>query len=387
MSILIVCGISYHNRPIDQREILAMPRQCLIPAMQMLKAQDGIKECAILSTCNRNEIYAVASCAESGLRASQQFFQAAASVHGRTIKPNLKLLQDDAALQLFRVAGGLDSMVIGEGQILGQVKEALEMAQKAGSAGPILHKLFTLAIKCGKRIRTETGMSQRAVSVASAAVELARSHYGSLRQRNALVVGAGRMGTLCAKHLGNKNCGANVTVANRTDLSQLIVKADVIFVATGASEYIIDRQHIQECSQPKYFFDLSVPRNINPAIDRIANVSLFSIDDLQSIVQRNLEERQRVAADAEPVVFEALHEYQQWLIAHSASSTITTFRNSIHESRRKFIAAARSPSSMSDEQHIENVTTRIVNRLIHGATVNLRKGYNGDSLADLFNLT
>jgi glutamyl-tRNA reductase len=360
MSILVVSGINYHRTPLEERQELAMPKHCILPALQRLNAEPGVAECAILSTCNRTEIYAVADSAERGLRAIEQFFLAASSRHGRTIRPDFKLLQEDAALQLFRVASGLDSMVVGEGQILGQVKQALELAQEAGTSGSRLNKLFSFAIACGKRVRTETRMSHRAVSVASAAVELAREPYGTLRNKNALVVGAGTMGALCEKHLSNKSNRANTTVVTRCDdenLRRLIDSSEIIFVATSAQEFVLGPEHIKANDTTKYFFDLSVPRNVNPEIAKLPNVILFSIDDLQSVVRKNLEERQRIATEAEPIVFETLNRYKNWLIAHSSSQLITKLQKNIHQ--RQFL---------------------------HQATINLRRGRGVDELTQIFNL-
>jgi glutamyl-tRNA reductase len=410
MSVVIVSGINHHNSPVDRREIVAMPAVCLNAALRVLREQPAIEEAAILSTCNRTEIYAVATSTQSGLQALDKFFLASSSVHGRAIRPNVKLLQDDAALQLFRVASGLDSIVIGETQILGQVKTALELARTAGTIGPILHKLFALAIQCGKRVRTETGMAQRAVSVGSAAVELARTELGSLRGKKALVIGAGQMAMLCTKHLVGKSNETTVTVVNRSQggleklrqsvrsadlrteigfdrLPELIAQSDVVFVATQTQEPILDQQNVPSSMQLKYYFDLGLPRNIDPSIGVLPNAKLFTIDDLQDLVRRNLEESQAMSRKSEPILLEHLDLFQRWLVSHAAAPIIHQFRKRLHGMRKDSLLKAAANSATAREiDELDKFTAQVLNRLLHVPTMNLRNGA-GSSIVELFDLS
>lgn len=295
-----------------------------------------MQEAVIVSTCNRTEVYVVADDTQTGLSALGAFFAHAGSKHGDPIVPSLMLFDDEAVQHLLGVASGFDSMVIGEGQILGQIREALEVAQQARSSGPILNKLFNLAIHCGKRVRTESGISRKAVSIASAAVELADAHGGLLPVRRILIVGAGRMGSLCAKHLFSKKMHGQITVFNQspqrleelsvmlkgaeferaidsTKLAELCEHADTIFVATSSDEHVLKPQHFENVLFSKLIFDLGMPRNVDPKVSDLEKVQLFSIDDLQSVVDSNLAERHRLMLQSQPILHEAVMQFHKWL--------------------------------------------------------------------------
>lgn len=314
-----------------------MPKHCLIPALRSLAGQKGVLEAAMLSTCNRTEVYMVASSPRLGMEALEQFFARAADTHDRPVIPNLTAFNEDAILHLFSVASGFDSVVMGEGQILAQVGDALNVAQLAGTTGPLLNKLFNLGQHCGKRVRSETGISRKAVSVASAAVELAQQYNGIEESSRVLIIGAGQMGTLCAKHVLSKSNVAlsvfNPSAARLDSLLQMLKKskkqvfattdsgslsrlceeADTIFVATGAMEHVLTRAHIGHQHKAQLIFDLSMPRNVDPSLATLPQITLFCVDDMQLVVQRNLAERQRMVERARPILSIVLKQYMDWI--------------------------------------------------------------------------
>jgi glutamyl-tRNA reductase len=217
MNHLVVCGLNYHSTPLAIRERFTNPETCLAHALQALARMPHIKEAVVLSTCNRTEVYAAVTDVRAGLQEIETFFLSTQTIADHeALKPNFKLLREDAALHLFRVASGLDSMVLGEGQIMSQVKAAHQAALEAGTAGPLLDQVFKLALTCGKRVRSETSMGKRAVSISSAAIELARNTAGPLKERTVLVIGAGRMAQICVKHLLNESGNGKIVLINRS---------------------------------------------------------------------------------------------------------------------------------------------------------------------------
>lgn len=409
MATLIVCGLNHHGSALDLRERLVMPPACQTPALRALKSMPSIIECAILSTCNRTEVYAVAESATAGMRDIELFLHSAAQRHGSTFQASLRLLHDDAALQLFRVASGLDSIVIGEGQILAQVKAAIETAQEAGTAGPVLNKLFSMAIKCGKRVRTETGMSRRPVSVASVAVEIAREQCKSLQSKKALIVGAGKIGALCAKQLVGKRNGVDLTVLTRSEesveqlrkalpcaefqvetdfsrLAELIHQADIVFFATAAMQYLVSKDDLSFDCKGKLIFDLSVPRNVDPDIATLG-AGLYCVDDLEAVVTENLEQRRAIMDKADPIIFASLDQYKHWLVSHAASPSIVKLRDKMHSLRKRCLAEAKAARGDTlSEADLERLSTLLVNRIIHGPTVNMRKKGSTREISRLFDL-
>jgi len=272
MSHLVVCGLNYHSTPLAIRERFTIPESCLSHALKALAGMPHVQEAVVLSTCNRTEVYAVVSSVQAGLQEIESFFLSAQRIadHG-SLRPNFKLLRDDVALHLFRVAAGLDSMVLGEGQIMSQVKAAHQAALEAVTAGTVLDQLFKMALTCGKRVRSETSMARRAVSVSSAAVELGRNILGSLKDKTTLVVGAGRMAQVCVKHLLNEAGSGKVIVVNRSpervqsflrnnlpnrerisagcsfaDRFQLAGAADLVIVSTSAPDYVLTAEELRK---------------------------------------------------------------------------------------------------------------------------------------------
>jgi len=393
---LVVLGINYHSSPIAIRERFIIPAYCMSHALHALARFPHVKEAAVLSTCNRTEVYAVVTDIQAGIAEIESFFLSTQTIadHG-ALKPNFKLLRDDVALHLNRVASGLDSMVLGEGQIMSQVKAALRAAQDAGTAGPVLAQIFNFALNCGKRVRTETAMARRAVSVSSAAVELAREKLGTLKAKTVLLIGAGKMAKICAKHLLNESGVNAVVMINRTservkqfaeeklpnadkfkvgfefdDRYELAANADLVIVSTSAAEHVLQaaelKKHRADMKKPLCIVDISAPRNVDPAIAEFDDVRLFDSDHLCEIVNRNLAEREALVSEADAIVFETLEEFHSWQRALLVVPTITGLRRKIESIRERVTAGG------GENAHAEQISRAIVNQILHHPTVQLK---------------
>lgn len=415
MNHLVVCGLNYHSTPIAIRERFTIPESCLAHALHALARMPHVKEAVVLSTCNRTEVYAAVSDVRAGLQEIETFFLSTRAVADHdALRPNFKLLREDAALHLFRVASGLDSMVLGEGQIMSQVKAAHQAALEAGTAGPLLDQIFKLALSCGKRVRSETAMGRRAVSISSAAIELARDTCGPLKNRNILVVGAGRMAQICVKHLLNESGDGKIILVNRSqeridkflqnklnnrerlqlglhfdDRHELAAAADVVLVATSAPKFILNTEQLKAKLGDRNvcLIDISVPRNVDPAIVEIPGVRLFNTDDLSTIVNRNLAERETLIGEAEEIIFETLEAFHAWQRALLVVPTIAGLREKIEAIRQE-----QMEKSQSGEQ-LEEISRAIVNQILHHPTVQLKatRDYSilkqqAEALRTLFNL-
>ncbi len=427
MNHLVVCGINYHSAPIAIRERFCIPDSCVGHALEGLKHFRHIKESAILSTCNRTEVYAVVDDVAAGLREIQTFFQSVQSVsdHG-SLKPNFRLLRDDVVLHLLRVASGLDSMVLGEGQIMSQVKAAHQTALEKRSSGPVLDMIFKLALTCGKRVRSETSMSKRAVSVSSAAVELGRETLGGLKDKSATIVGLGKMGQICAKHLLSENSQAPVILLNRSearvdaflqnklnnrdrikagfDFSEreaIVAQSDLVIVAAGGRDFVLTREglskHRHAKSPNQVIIDISVPRAVDPGVATMDGVKLFVADDLSQIVCRNLAEREALVSEAEAIVFEELESFHNWERSQLVVPTIAELREKIESIRQEQISKNSSGSGIasdfSTKGDMESISRAIVNQILHHPTVHLKatKDYEilrqqAEALRKLFDL-
>ena len=331
MDHLILFGADYKEQTLAMRERLSIPAECVRFALQRLVALPSIKEAVLLGTCNRFEIYAVTSDLAEGRHQLQSFFTALQQVPDhQAIKPDYVFAGEEAVEHLFRVTSGLESMVLGEGQIVAQVKEAYRTAVVYQSAGSVLKRLFELALHCGKRVRSETTISRRAVSTAAAAVELAGQKLGSWRAATVLIIGAGRAGQMCLKQLLSLRGPLDLTVVNRdadkfdqlrfmdrdgrVKLDQafasrhsIAAASDVVFVTTSAPAYVLNGAELQEhLVRTSCIIDLSVPRNVDPAVGLLAGVDLFTVDDLAGVVRHNLAERAGLSVAAESIIKEVI---------------------------------------------------------------------------------
>lgn len=421
---LIVMGISYHSCPIFVREKFVIPESCIGHALGGLARMPHINEAAILSTCNRTEVYAVVSDVQAGMKEIESFFLSAQTVSDHDVlKPNFRLLRDDVALHLFRVASGLDSMVLGEGQIMSQVKAAYKNALESGTAGPILGQLFQLALNCGKRVRTETSMGKRAVSVSSAAVELARDVLGPLRDRTTLIIGAGKMAQICGKHVMSEIGAGPVIMLNRTseriehfsgnklpnkdrlklglsfeDRHQIAAAADLVIVATSAPKFLLEQQELKKHLQPGRVLtivDISVPRNVDPSIRELENVRVFDADNLVSVVNKNIAERESLIDEAEQIVMDVLQSFHDWERSLLVAPTITELRKKIEAIREEHLVKIDRKQTQQEgrRDEFEDLSRALINQILHHPTTQLKSTSDyrslkqqAEALRKLFNL-
>jgi glutamyl-tRNA reductase len=407
MNHLVVCGLNYHNTPLAIRERFTIPQSCLGHALAALSKLPHVKEAVLVSTCNRTEVYAVVSNVESGWREIDAFFGSTQSISDhQALRPNFRLLREDVALHLFRVAAGLDSMILGENQIMAQLKSAHQTALTSGTAGPVLDFLFKSALNCGKRVRTETTMGRRAVSVSSAAVELGRNILGGLEDRKIVVVGAGKMAQICTKVLLNESGTGSVFMLNRSkerlrtftlnklpnkhrleigfdygDRHRLAASAELVVVATSAPNFVLSADELTDArkgyeEKKLCIVDISVPRNVDPAVANLPGIELRHSDDLINLVQMNLAEREALVADSEEIVFETLDEFHAWQRSLLVVPTITGLREKIESIRLEQMAKSRTSRNCEDaveEKHqLEEISRAIVNQILHHPTVQLK---------------
>jgi glutamyl-tRNA reductase len=398
---IIVVGLSHKTAPVEIRERLAVPESRLGEALSRLCSYPGIREGIVLSTCNRVEVYAVVEQLESGYARVQEFLaDAHLSLSSEQLTPHLYWHADDRAIcHLFRVAASLDSMVVGESQILGQLKDAFEVALAHKSSGVILNKVVKKAISVAKRVRTETKIAETAVSVSYAAVELAKKIFSNLREKTVLLVGAGEMAKLAATHLiANGVQRVMITTRdphNALDLAKRfhgvsipfdefrreMAAADIVLCSTGASHYLIRTEDVQRAvrqrmNRPIFLIDISVPRNIEPSVKDVDNAFLFDIDDLEMRIEQNREERQGEAVRAERMVEDEVGVIGQWLKSLEVIPTIVALRNRAEEIKRSELdkALGRLGSlSLQERGLVEGLASAIVNKLLHGPLVTLKE--------------
>ncbi len=400
-------GTSHHVAPIEFRERLAFSEAKLSAALHELRESDSVQEAVILSTCNRVEIYAVMNACR-GAEAPTRFLLEFLSRYHRIDVDVLKQFtymhhELRTILHLFRVTASLDSMIVGEPQILGQVKEAYEFSRSAGGAGLLLNRLFTKAFSVGKRVRSETTIASGAVSISYAAVELAKKIFNTLAGKTVAIIGAGEMSELTAKHLV-ANGVSKVIVANRTyeravkiaekfkgtpvpfksDLGFLI-DADIVISSTDASQYLISPRPLAEVMKKRkhrymFLIDIAVPRDIDPDVSKIDHVFLYNIDDLEAVVASNLKQRQLEAARAEQIVSEEANGFHGQLQIFSVNPTI----KALHQQFQKIVEAERAvcfgKAELSDKQQaaVASMTQAIVKKLLHHPVKNLREAVNDE---------
>ena len=395
---IVVVGLSHKTAPLEVREALAFAKEGLVEALGRLRSEVGLAEAMVLSTCNRVEIYGRAN--EAVAPALVSFL---ADYHRRPageLDPFLYRLEGEPAVRhAFRVAASLDSMVLGEPQILGQVKEAYQVAEKAGALGSVLNALRNRSIAAAKRARTETGIGENAVSVSYVAVELARKIFGDLKDRSVLLVGAGKMSELAARHLVRSGARATVlggrtfekaeqlaaalggTAAPFESLRAELMKADIVISGTGAPGIVIRAEDIQAASvgrrgRPLFLIDIAVPRDIDPEAAKLSGVFLYDLDDLKSVAEANLRERQKEAAAAEALVEHEVNEFLEWRRSLEVVPVLVELRRRADEIRRAEVEKARKrlgPMTPEQEEALEAMTSAIVNKLLHAPTVHLKE--------------
>ena len=397
---IISVGLSHKTAPVELRELLVIPDSRIGEALTRLIAYPGVKEGMLLQTCNRVEVYAVVDEAESGFATIQEFLvETHLSLSAERLLPHVYWHAGDRAIMhLFRVTASLDSMVVGEPQVLGQVKDAFRAALTHNASSIILNKLVKKAISVAKRIRTETKISENAVSVSYAAVELAKKVFSNLSVRTVLLVGAGEMAKLAAQHLVNHGV-RQVLITTRdavrarkmadrfhgkalpfSEFRAELGSADIVICSTGASHYLIGAEDVQRAvrerrNRPIFLIDVSVPRNIDPAVRDVDNAFLFDIDDLEMHIEQNREERRREAAKAEAIVTEEIEVMLKWLQSLEVTPTIVALRARVEEIKQAELQKAFGRLvnlSPQDRMLVEGMASSIVNKLLHGPLVALK---------------
>ena len=400
MSILMI-GLNHKVAPVAVRERLAFGPERVSVALRELTGAEKIEinEAALLSTCNRTEIYICTCDSTAGEARLHDFLADHAKLSLERLRRIVYTVRGEAAAEhLMQVAAGLDSLVLGENEILGQVRSAAEMAHDAGATGPILSALFRYAIQAGKRARAETEIGRGDVSVASVVVELAEQVLGPLHDRTALLIGAGKISAITARALVKAGLRC-IMIANRTfekaqklarnlngtavhfdALSDVLTQADIVICSTGAPHYILMKDEVHKImkerkQKPMFIIDISVPRNIDPAINDLDNVYLYDVDNLQGIIDTNIQERAKEAEKAEQIVDEEIGSFLKWTAALTATPTIVALRNKAEEIRKNEVEKTllkMGPLEEKTIRSIEQLTSSIVNKLIHPPTAALK---------------
>lgn len=407
---VIVVGLNHKTAPVEIREKLSFQPQALESAHAKLLQTPGVAEGMILSTCNRVEVYSCVDDIGSGINELMGFLS---SFHGLPLekfKEHLFVCSSEEALRhLFRVASSLDSMVVGEPQILGQLKDAYHDACKYEAAGVIINKLLHRAFSVAKRVRTETRIASSAVSISYAAVELAKKIFGSLEGKVVMLVGAGEMCELAAKHFINSGI-RDIYVTNRTyeravnlakefngtpvdfnEFNHTLQKADIILSSTGAPHYIIKPEDVSAAlrarkQKPMFLIDIAVPRDIDPKVNDIDNVYLYDIDDMQGVIEANVKGRGKEAEKAEGIIAEEMAVFLHWIQTLELTPTIVAIRERGEEIRKGEIEKALSfLNGISPEQIkvLDAMTSAIVNKLLHHPIVAL-KTHARDHYRDMY---
>ena len=391
---ILVSGVRHRTAPIEVREKFALLEDEVAPALDLLKSCAGIEECAILTTCNRTEIYAVVKDTEVGMQSVKQFYKL---FRGLEMDPyrqyRFNLLHEDAVSHLFRVASGLDSLIIGEGQIMGQVKDALAFAQRQRTAGVLLDKLFKAALTAGKRVRTETGIADKDVSVSLAAYQFAHQLAPDLMNRRITLIGGGKMAEIMMSLLKQgmtPEQQANVVLVNRSQerlsqlsgrygfkgmgwerMSEAIAHAEVLFVATGAPHVVLGKADF-EGKGLKLVIDIAVPRNVNPRAAELDEIQLFNTDNLGGVTGFSCEMQNQLVQQAQDILEEECIAFQQWTVSLSAVNAITRLREKVESIRQAEVAA----SSEAHYDAVDAISKNLIRKILHDPTVRLKNARN-----------
>jgi len=398
---IAVIGLSHKTAPVEVREKLSIPETQMESAIAQLCSYPHIEEVAILSTCNRLEIYIVTCETEQGIREVTQFLSESSKLPLATLRQHLfMLLHQDSVMHLMRVAAGLDSLVLGEGQILAQVKQTHKLGQQYNGVGSILNRLFKQALTAGKRVRTETSIGTGAVSISSAAVELAQMKVQNLAACRVAILGAGKMSRLLVQHLLAKGA-AQISILNRSakraeelasqfpdaelqlyplsEMMAVIATSDIVFTSTASTEPLLNRSKLESFLEPHrslMLFDISVPRNVDADVNDLENVHAFNVDDLKAVVAQNQESRRKMAQEAESLLEEEVEGFDIWWRSLETVPTISCLRDKMETIRAQELEKALSRlGSEFAERHqevIEALTRGIVNKILHDPMVQLR---------------
>jgi glutamyl-tRNA reductase len=415
---LLAFGINHKTAPVDIRERVAFAPENLTEALKDLVSRASIQEAAIVSTCNRTELYCDYGSTPQGEIAIVDWFREYHKLEKQDIEPYIFLHPDQEAVRhMLRVASGLDSLVLGEPQILGQIKEAYSTATAAGTMGGQLDRLFQHTFSVAKQIRTDTAIGASAVSVAFAAVSLAKQIFSNFPQQTALLIGAGETIELAARHLHQNNIGRMI-IANRTvenahslaeefgayaialpEIAKHLAEADIVISSTASPLPVLGKGSVESAlkkrkHKPILMVDIAVPRDIEAEVSNLNDVYLYTVDDLQDIIQEGLRSRQEAAQQAEEIIDTEVSHFMHWLQSLNAVSTIRAMRDNAEAQRNEELERALSllQSGKDPEQVLAELANRLTNKLIHTPSVQLKKaGYDNrddifDTARELFDL-
>jgi len=393
MKDILLIGINHETAPVELRECIAFSTDETIAALSTLREQPVIGEAMLVSTCNRIEVLMASDQPKTAGEIAKTFITGQKGVDPNQFEKSFYHHQGDEAVRhVFRVAASLDSMMIGEPQILGQVKDAYRTATVQKTSGVILNRLLHRAFSVAKRVRSETGIGDHAVSISYAAVQLAKKIFGDLQGKQAMLVGAGEMAELAVEHL-LRNRVAAIFVANRTfargvelarkfkgtavrfeEIPALLGAVDIIISSTGASGYVVFKEQVRAVmrsrrNRPLFFIDIAVPRDIDPAINKLSNAYVYDIDDLKGVIEENIEDRNREAVRAERIIDEAVIRFRQWFDSLAVVPTIVALRKQVET-----IAQAELDKTLhnlghlapADHRAVEKLAGAITNKILHG---------------------
>ncbi len=396
---LILVGLNHRTAPVDVRERLGVSDAKLGETVASLRTIEGVNGAALLSTCNRVEAV-VSTSNEDVIEPVVDWLAVQGGTSRSELEKHLYILRHgDVLRHLFRVASGLDSMIVGEPQIGGQVRKAFVAANELGTLDSLLSQVCEHTLRVAKKVRTETGIGEHAVSVPYAAVELAKKIFGDLRGLQVLLLGAGEMGELTAEHLhnqevkqvfvGNRSYERAVELANRfgghavnfDNVDEQLLHCDIVIASTAAPHFLIEPQHVTRALEVRrhrnlFLIDLSVPRNINPAVAKIDGAYLYNVDDLQMVADANLELRQEKAADAEQIVMREVEQFRKRLVAQDAVPTILELQQRLEGIRAAELEKCLrhvGPVTPDQRDAIEMFSTQLVNKILHYPILQLKE--------------
>jgi glutamyl-tRNA reductase len=395
MADIVLIGLNHTTAPIELRECIAFTPEDTLVALDRLKHEPSIDEVLVYSTCNRVEILLVTDNSPVAVDVTKKFI---ASIHQVPLEQfEIFLYQrenDDAVRHVFRVASSLDSMIVGEPQILGQIKSAYQTATEQKASALILNRLLHRAFFVAKKVRTETGIGDRAVSISYAAIELSKKIFDSLEKKKVLMIGAGEMAELAVEHLIRHKIG-DLHVANRTfergvslaekfkgqavrfeEIPQWLEQVDIIISSTGSPELVIHRDQIKTAmrarrNRPLFLIDIAVPRDIDPEINRLDNAYVYDVDDLQNTIEENLEDRKREALKGERIVDEAVIRFRDWYDNLNVVPTIVDLRNKLRriiENEIERTLPGLQQTSSADQESLKKMIETMVNKIMHDPT-------------------
>jgi glutamyl-tRNA reductase len=402
---IVLVGLSHKTAPIELREKICMPDMALPEQLEKLRSP-SVPECLIISTCNRVEVLANCNNVRNGIEEIKGYLTSGSGIALTDVDPHFYSLEGEKAIQhIFRVSSSLDSMMVGEPQILGQIKNAYTVASEEGTTGIILNRLMHKAFSVAKRVKTETRIARYAVSISYAAVELAKKIFDDLGEKTVMLVGAGEMSELAAKHL-MENGARTLLVTNRTysravelaeeysgsairfeDFTESLIRTDIIISSTGASNYILRHQEVKDVLQqrrnkPMFMIDIAVPRDLDPEINKLGNVYLYDIDDLQAVVDTNIQERKKEAEKADEIVLEEVRTFSSWINSLDVTPMIVVLRERFEQIRRNEVDKTLprlNGISEKEKKAIDSMAMAIINKILHGPLKALKSEHNPEN--------